>query len=329
MSAPSRDEVREHVLIDNFPPDSRQLLDFDNSASNVYKEADAVAGAIKAHAFDLAAQMEAEIIASTATSADGGMLAEHEAALGLASSTIAAIGTDAQRQAQCVARFREFGASTPDNIYAALVAFCGPTAVTILEHKRSVLTSTNTRAFSSTTVAANSTGTLSVMVTDNAPAGQMGAQLVANLSGGAATITLTLTAPTGDAKSWSALVDSSSYSYFWPEFAGLQCAGVWTLTIDNSANGNPVDVDIASVFVEGIGRAQTGAEGYGSTIFEWTALIDESVASTSYDRATACDLVRRWNHAHATGGLALVQTTGSVGAVSDNTNCIADLCVCG
>lgn len=318
------EEVRE-MLIACLPAGARDLYDLDNRASDVSKYVDALAASVKLYGTDVVDTLRAELLPSTARE----LITAWERALGVDRTRIAQAGTQSQRVDQIRARLRESGTATRGGIYAALVAFCGPTAVTILEHKRSVLTSTNTRAFSSTTVAANSTGTLSVMVTDNAPAGQMGAQLIANLSGGAATITLTLTAPTGDAKSWSALVDSSSYSYFWPEFAGLQCAGVWTLTVDNSANGNPVDVDIASVFVEGIGRAQTGAEGYGSTIFEWTALIDESVASTSYDRATACDLVRRWSHAHATGGLALVQTTGSVGAVSDNTNCIADLCVCG
>jgi len=322
MSAPTRDEVREHVLIDNFPPDSRQLLDFDNSRSNVYLEADAIAGAVKAHAFDPAAQMVTETLASTATSGTGGMLANHEQALGLASTTIAQAGSDAQRQAQVTARMRENASSSPANILAILQALCGSVAVTVLEQSRSDRRDLNTYSLGVHTVPSGTTSSSTLAIGDNAPASQMGAQLIYNVSSGdTGEFQITVTAPDAQSKAWQSeiIVDGADHTLFWAEFAGGVIDGTWVLQIDNSLGGtHEVQVDRADLFVEGIGRASSGAEGRAAPVFVWVALVDTALASTFYDAAAVRETIRRINPAHCRGYLAQKNGAGGTAMRCDD-----------
>lgn len=319
--------VRE-MLIACMPPGARELYDLGNRASDVSKWVDAVAAAVKTYATDVADTLRRELLPSTADE----LLLAWERGLGVDMSRIAQAGTASQRTAQVISRLREFGAATPDNIYAAMVALCGPTAVTIVEHSRAAVSALNTHSLGILTAPIGMTATGTLAIGDNAPASQMGAQLVYNISTGTqGQFQLTLTAPDAQSKTWQSeiLVDGADHVLFWPDFAGGTIDGTWTIQVDNTLGGAAeVQVDRADIFAEGIGRATSGAEGLGSPIFEWSALVNEAVVGDGYSRDAAQALVRRWNPAHCTGGLALYQTDGGATALSDDTNCIADLCIC-
>lgn len=333
MSAPTRQEIREHILIDGMPPDSRQLLDYDNPTSNVYLEADAEAGALKAYGFDLVEQFRVESLPSAATSSTHGLLTDWEAALRIPPPASAASSTDAGRQAAVTSRLREFGASTKDNIRAALVAITGSaSAVTIHEHSRAALKTLRSYSFPTmTATAGNATGVV-LAASDNAPASVAGAQLTYNIStGDQGDFSISILAPDAQTKTWRTeiIVDGADHVLFWPAFAGGRISGEWQVSIDNALGGvTDVQLDAASLFVEGIGRsALSGAEGLGANVFEWVASVAEDLAGANYSRALARELVQRWNPAHCRGYLVPYLNTGGIAAVFDGSYSILDGCV--
>lgn len=337
MSSPTRQEVRESVLIDGFPPGTRNLLDVDNQQSNVYKEFDSIAGAIKGNGFDLVEQFRVESIAYQATSAANGLLPDFEAALALSASKTALLGTDAARQAQVTSRFRESGASTIPNISAALAAVCGPAngAFTILEHSRSALTTANTRTINAGDVTINALGATTIPFTlhDNAPASNYGTSLNLSItSGHYDALSYTLVAPDSTTKQWAAQgagsVTAQSTWLWGPEFSGAQIEGTWNLVIVNVNAATSTLKAGSTIFVEGIGRDVAGAEGDAANIFEWAVLIDESLITPStYDRELCRTIVSRWNPAHCRGYLDVKATNGSTYGVFDDANSTFDGCL--
>lgn len=263
-------------------------------------------------------------------------LAAWESALGLTASRIATQGTTTQRAAQVIARLREYGLPTLANIKAALAAIAGYVP-TILEHDRATLTTANTRVFLGlpVTIPASASVEVDVFVPDNGWCSRMGAQLLVTITHPQVqSLVASLISPDGRLATWTSLgtgsVTSQRYVLSAVAFAGGAAGGLWRAFIfDGSGNaGTWVAGAGDGIFVEGVNRSPSGADGYGSRIFEWSAMINESlVAASSYDRAAVIQTSRRWNPAFCDGGVALVQTDGTIGALCDDPNCLADLCV--
>jgi len=266
----------------------------------------------------------------TATATGIGMWEE---AFGDSNTSVALYGGVEQRRAHVLTRHREHGASTRDNILASLVAMCGSTAVTLLEHRRSVLTAANWYELPSYPSIAGSANTdLSIACADNAPASRAGAQVTVRVTHASVEdLTLTIIAPDATQSSpmrfGSGSVTAQDFRFFWPGAAGKSITGNWTIRITN-ANATVGTVDdpagdgITGLFVEGIGFGPYDGEGRGANIFEWCALVDEAAAvSGIYDRAAVAAVIQRWNQVHGRGYLALKNLNGGdAGVWGDSTN---------
>jgi len=317
-------------LLGNLPPKLGDWLDLSpNSDPDKVIEASAqgTSEAIVANLDDLAA--DANPITATLTG-----VAAWEEAFAVTSSATALYGSAAERRSQIIARHRESGASTLANVQAALIAVTGSaTSVSIIEHDRATLRSLNTHSFPTITATVGNTASASLAIGDNALASYAGLQLLLNIStGDEGTFSVTLIAP--DAQEFTpsgVVVDGADHWYYWPEFAGGVIDGTWSISVDNTGGGaTDVQVDAANVFVEGIGRSASGAEGLGANIFEWNALVDESLtSSTTYTRLLARQIVERWAPAHTRGYLAIKATTGSSFGIFDDTNSVFDGCLFG
>jgi len=322
---PTAAEARTHFLA-HMPPGATQWMNRDlGTVANVWT---AIAQSLKAYGFDVLDQLRRELKARQMVD----RIPDWERILHVSDGLIARTGSLDARRAQIIARRRENGASSKPNILAALQAVCGPTAATILEHNRTTVSAVNTHDFGPITATVGTVGSASVVIGDNAQASKAGARLVYNVGTGTqGAFQFLLTSP-DRSKSWQSevITDGGEHWLFWPDFAGGQIAGTWTLQVDNSLGGAAdVQVDTARVIVEGIGRAGSGAEGLGAIIFEWSALIDETAVASTYNRALVVELVRRWTQSHRRGYVALKQTNGDTGAVCGDANCIAGMTVCG
>lgn len=246
-----------------------------------------------------------------------------------AGGKVATYGSDEGRQAQMLSRFREAGASTLPNIRAALAAVCGYQP-TILEHSRADLTAANTYTNATGALVAGG-GSISQTITaaDNAPASQAGARLGFNglTASDLADLTITLTGPDATSVTWDAttpaalrpIASEPAISLFAPQFAGKPINGTWTLDVSSAAGD--FALDYWTVFVEGIGRAASGAEGLGANIFEWASIVDPAqMTPGTFDVELARDIVQRFNPSHARGYLALKNKNGGAAATFDDTN---------
>lgn len=115
-----------------------------------------------------------------------------------------------------------------------------------------------------------------------------------------------------------------------PEFAGRQIAGAWTLTLSLSAGTGSLTG--AGLFVEGFGRDSTGRDGRGAAAFYWGVLVEDSKLGAGADLDAARQAVHRIAHARfyatlirrpLTGGLA----AGIYGAIPADVNAIPGACV--
>lgn len=237
--------------------------------------------------------------------------------------------TVTMRQAAIVARWRESGASTLDNITAAIASLAGSAAaVTIVEHSRTSLRNQHTYSFSTITATVGNTANVTLAIGENAVAARMGAQLLLNVStGDQGDFLVTLVAP--DAQEFTpslVYVDGADHVYFWPEFAGLRIDGTWAISVDNTGAGTTdVQVDTANLFVEGIGIGPFGGEGLAGNVFEFCVLVTEStVNAATWDRLRARSLIQHWKPGHTRGYLCLTGVgdgvTATAGIWGDPTN---------
>jgi len=270
---------------------------------------------------------------SPATSTVPGNLPEWEAALQQAVTSASGTG---QREDAIVARLRESGASTIPNIKAALSLVVGYEPA-ILEHERSWLTTQHTYPISNSPVAIAAGPFVSSFgyvngVTDNAPISQAGARLSMTITHPAIEdLEIHLTCPDGGTVGFASLgtgpIVGKEFLLYAPTLQGHSADGQWVVSILNNG-GDAGSLSSGAVTVEGIGRnALSGAEGKGSAIFEWAALIDPALASTTADLALARKLVSHWNPAHCRGYLAVVPGIGGVGGVFDDPTSVFNGCV--
>lgn len=313
MPPRSQTEVRQGLLA-LFPPGDSDLYAFDDRESFVARHLEAVATAARRKGTDAVDELRREQRPQNAVA----KLPDWERVFGVTKSRAALYGSNEERQGQVVARWREHGAATVSNIRAALAAVCGYEPA-ILEHSRAGLTTTNYYPIAGGFIPALSTFTSTVDAADNAPASQAGVRLIIAIEHPAPTnLAVTLTPPDGGP---ALTIDPGQFTtaaprwVYWKSYAGRPITGRWTLTI---GNGDPANLGElkpgASLLVEGIGRDEvTGAEGKAAPIFYWTALVnqfDPQFNPSTFDRALAAQIVRRWNPAHCRGWLAMYNSAG-------------------
>lgn len=287
-----------------FPPGDEDLYAFENPTSWVARELEAVATAVRLHGTDAVDRLRQEVRPHTATE----KLADWERIFGTTETSTARYGAVAARRGQVLARWREHGASTVENIRAALAAVLGYQP-DVIEQSRTALTRLNSYAPTGIPLAIPAgPGSLvaSIVVADSAPASSAGARLTLVISHVALEeLSVTLTAPTGAPSValplGSGIAVQRSFTFTVREFARAAIDGAWALTIAN-AGANPGTIHTGTqLFVEGIGRGPNGAEGRGANIFEWAVLVDDAQLGAVADLAAARALVPRWNPAHARG----------------------------
>lgn len=320
--------VKQH-----FPPGDDQLYDWDTFGSWTARDLREKARALLA----LWGQQE-KLRRELTPQAASETLSDWERLMGLAKTPIAQRGSDGARQAQLVARWREFGASTPDHILAALLAICGPTAVTLIETPRSLLTAENWYEFPvgalPLTISASGDSELDVVCGDNAPVSSGGARVTLRVTHPSVEdLYLVIYAPDGTNSGryyfGTGAASGQDFVFRWKAAQGLAIDGVWRIVItDGGAAGGTVDDPagdgISGLFVEGIGRSPAGFDGLGANIFEWAIRVDEAAVASTYDRAVARGLVRRWNPGHCRGYLVLTGVgdamTSTAGIWGEPTN---------
>ncbi len=298
-----------------FPPGDEALYDWDTPASWTARDLRTKARSQLA----LWAQQEKlrrELVPQTAVE----LLPDWEQLFNLSKSAVSLYGSTLARQAQLVARWREFGPANPTIILAALQAVCGAGAVTILEHSRAVLTAENWYDFPPAslplTITASADSEIDVVCGDNAPASKAGARVTLRVTHPSVEdLYLTVYAPDGTASQrfyfGSGAVVSQDFAFRWKSAAGLDISGTWRIVISDGGGvggtvEDPAGDGISGLFVEGLGRNQlTGAEGLAANIFEWSARVTESAVASTYDRNLVRELVRHWNPAHCRGYLVL------------------------
>ncbi len=294
---------------------------------------------INADGFTLVETLAREIFPNLAVE----KLPDWEAAFRIAASRIALYGSDAGRQAQILARFREHGASTLANIEAALRALTGPVpgALQIIEQPRAALTDINVYQFNSQVLAGSGSVHWTWTISDNAPCSKAGCIIRIKVDGALECDTIgsaTLTLSGGFTKTWTnpfgPEIGDGSFRYLYAaELADAVLDGqIATLTLNDSlgfgANvGGAVAGHPSGALIEGIGRdPSTGAEGKAANVFSFIALIDESLCTPStYDRQLAIEVIRRWDPAHCIGSVAIKSLNGDTAGVwGDPTNSVWD-----
>ena len=306
-----------------FPPGDEDLFAWENPQSWVARELEAITTAVRVHGADAVDRLRAEFRPHTAVE----KLPDWERLFGLSESRGARYGSLEGRRSQIVARWREHGASTLDNIQAALAAVLGYVPE-VREHGRAFFTARNTAPVPATpvTIAANADTSVVIAVADNAPASRAGARLTVSLTTAAAEdLDVQLEGPDGTTVSWpapfgSGAVAGAAFVLYAPAFAEKRVDGAWTLTITNRGAQVGALGTGSALLVEGIGRGAAGSEGRAANLFAWTVLVDPAQLASAADVDFARQLVARWNPGHCRGYLAVKATGGSPYAVFSDPN---------
>lgn len=317
----SLDEVRSY-LISLLPPGADKLYDLE-PGGDFYKLFDAVAELFKNRGFDLLDILRREIIPGTAVE----KLPDWENFLGIANSAAAISGNTAMRQAGVKAKLREFGPfsdSTVGSVIAPLLGYFPTTPLEIMKCSRAALTAlhtyTNGNLF--TVNNGNALTDASLFINDGGTISKGGARLLLSYtSSGSDPFTVTLTAPSGETRSWT--IDSSSDYLFGEEFYGASPWGNWYLNIDNTS-GAQIQLNW-SVFVEGIGPNQDT----GGAIFHWGVYADAAHINENggADFAAVLKALARIEHSHSVGNLIFGKVPYPDVSAHTIHNAIPDECV--
>jgi len=325
-------DVRQ-VLMDLFPPGAGNLYDFD-PGGDAYNLIAAIADGLKLYGYDLADILRTEIDPATAVN----NLARWEAVLGLGQSWITRFGTVPQRQAQIVARLRESGSFSRENIKAILgpiLGYADPSQLEIVECDRAQLTIAHEYDVPSAAIPGPGSYLQNITVRDQAEVSAAGAQVTMVITHATpADLEVVLQTPNAVAETLSApfgtaaLVGATRVLYF-RTLAGEDCGGTWQLAVNNSG-GNAGTVDAGGVlFVEGIGY-DGGNEGLGRAIFQWAVLVDPTLAGVTHpaDYPTARQVLERIKPAHTQVWLVLKNDAGGDAGIWGNpTNSTWDGCL--
>ena len=320
------------LLLQLLPPGFRRWMALEQTDA-IGKAWRAWASGFKRYGFDVLDQLRRELNALEMVD----RIPSWEAIMGLSTGRVARFGTDSLRRAQIIARRREMGLPTEDNILGSFAALCGTTGIEVLEHSRSVLTAANWYELPSyPAIAASADTDLVIAAGDNAPASSMGAQVTVRITHPSIEdLTLLIIAPDASQSAvmsfGAGAVTGQDFRFYWAGAAGKTITGNWTIKItDNGGSGGTVDDPAADgvtgLFVEGIGRSPGGFDGLAGNVFEWAVRIDEgAVPASTYSRDAARDIVRRWNPEHCRGYLVLKNLSGGdAGIWGDPTNSLWD-----
>lgn len=273
------DEDARSILVSLLPPGN--LYETEDPGDDLYKLFAALGKTYRVLGFDYVEKLKREINPATAIED----LPDWEAALGI-STFLSAGGNNATRQAAIVAKTREQGATTLENvrgIIGSLLGYASESDLVVYECNRAALKTKHTY-----TGLPNSSGTIPVsasvltrhfMVSDG-DVSAAGVQLTLNITHTvSANLSVTLTNPFGASTTWTnistgsittsdiVLYDKASNSSTVGAFIGKPMAGQWTMTITSSATtGTLVS---ASLFAEGGGK-----DGRGGSIFTWGPYAD-------------------------------------------------------
>lgn len=276
-------------------------------------------------------------------------LQDYELALGLQFTTTAQYGSTAQRQGQIVGRFRETGGLTKfslQTVMQAYLKYADPSQIQIIEPDRAALFGAHLYTFPAPFAPPAS---VKVTVADDSWVSDMGAQLFISMTvaGSGSSGIVQLRGPDGFIREWavndyrSLGIPSGGNTVFalWlcaPEFGPkLNAAGTafdrhkikgdWTLTVKNMDT-----VDLAGLFVEGVGRNSAGQDGLGAALFEWGVLAESAKLGAGADLLGAAAAIERMNHAHLRGVLLLDGAlVTSIAAIPDDPNAIPDASIPG
>lgn len=273
-------------------------------------------------------------------------LQDYELALGLQFTNAAQFGSIAQRQAQVVGRFREFGGLTKfslQTVMQAYLKYADPSQIQVIEPDRAALKAAHTYSFPAP-FSASPTGSASVSVPDDSFVSDMGAQLRINMqvAGSGAAGIVQLRGPDGYVREWrlidylplgvvvggNTVFDIVLYAPdFGPQlnadgtgYDRRKIAGTWTVTVKNMDT-----VNSASVFVEGVGRNGAGQDGLGAALFEWGVLAETAKLGAGADLLGAAAAIQRMDHCHLSGHLLLDgKLVSSLAMIPDDPNAIPD-----
>lgn len=312
-----------------FPPGADDLYDWDNPDTDIYKLTVAAATILKYYGFDYADFLRSEFQPLTTVV----KLADWESAYGVSTT---AQSVTAVRQNAVIAKLRESGGSTRDNIRLAVepnLGYLGSNIGTlqIVECDRTALTALHTysNATGAAILAAGNTSQ-SVTVPDDGLVSIAGVKLTVTLTStavdnisfvlngpGSGGLPASVTWPAGALGKGS--VTSQQFTlYDIVSSPAKNITGAWTLQI--TAGSANVTLVSWSLFVEGIGLDSSGHDGLGSAIFDWGAYADPA-KNINADFLAARNSINKISPAHTVGHLLL-----TISAIPDNSTTLPGAC---
>lgn len=331
MSAPTVADVKA-LLVGLLPPGIDRLISLADGDGGTGDYLGAIAEALKAYGTDLVDDVRANVNPATVT----GKIPDWEGALGLDGSNTAQFGTDAERRAAIVSRLREWGASTLQNVRAAvapLFQYSDPSQIQIIECQRDELTTEHTYPLTPGTIAASTSTDFPVVVPDQGLVSKGGVRIQVNITAPElADIGISLVDPSGTVTQVAAVgtlgsgMTTSQQFDFWIDKSGVDIGGTWKVRIqnDNAATGTVNAVE-SSLFLEGIGRPVEFSEpqGLGAAIFTFAVVFDPAKSSIPAPDWQACaTALRRVTPAHCVGYIARTMDGGGTCAIWEDSQAI-------
>lgn len=335
MSGMTRAEALQ-LFLALYPPGYDQVMDT-TPGTNFHKFSYASSGALKTYGSDVIDTLRTEINPGTCIQ----KIPDWESALGLDDTPIAKFGTTAQRRSAIIAKLRESGSSSLDDIRAVVQPYFNyahPEQIEIIEMPRSTLTLKHTYAGAGALVCAAFDSAESIAtIADDPMVSPAGATIVFSWTGVIDDSTqVALYSPNfGYQKTWGAeyfdrgAVAGDVVTVRCPEAGRLNTLilGDWKLTLQTGPEAMTIDAWV--IFVEGLyyTRDNTYAitgQGLGAAMFEWTVIADMDKLGTGYDLGGAFRALRRTQPAHTRGYLAVKPSGGGSVMIYDLATSIFD-----
>jgi len=320
------EEVRG-LLVSLLPPGASDFYDIENADASIYKFFAGLADSFKLYGFDVIDLIRTEFMPSTCVQ----KLPDWEAALGLAGSLTAATGSNSARQAAIMAKLRESGASTLDNVRATiapLLGYADPADLVIYEPSRAAQKAAHSYGESGMSVSfTTSAAVRSLGLHDGGWLSAASVQLSLTLThSDMSLVTVVLTAPSGATITWTSFATGSASSTTYVLY-GLGSSAVSTTTDGLVGESMPGDWSVSvsassgtgtliawSLFAEGIG----GKRGLGESMFEWAVYADPLLVN-SPDYVAVRAALQRIKPAQTLADLLL-----SIDPIPDNNTTIPD-----
>jgi len=272
-----------------------------------------------------------------------------QAALDLASTRIATTGNVKQQQAQVVAGIRACSGNLSIPSLQALLGpfldYADPAQLVVLEPDRAALRTAHTYSPTTTLPAAIPNVFPPLVcewtIADDGPVSEAGAQVVVNITGNLEDLTFTLYGPGGVnqqvffdrgelgegavvAKSFMLYASSNKVRLDAQSIKG-PTRGVWRLIC--ASQGAAGTLHDASLFVEAHGRAASGVEGLGKSLFEIAVIADPLLMGPNADIEAASDGLLRNKPAWLGASIVKKTAMGGVSAIPDLPETLPDVSI--